>query len=575
MFNKQFDQRSRRTSNRFGLGIHLLPFAVCLASSSAWAAPLQNWQYDPTANQLEVTVKDGVKPRYFLMAQPARIILEIPETDLGTVPTQKNFDGAVRQIRVSQFQPGVTRIVMELSPDTVLAREQAQLKQVGDAEKSGDRWVLRPLLAQTPTPNQTPTPKPIAPSEPQGAAPSQPAPPPSIQQPQAPPSISPPAPSEANNSPQDSAQSSQSETNQPTDKLIDKPIDIVVSRPVQRVPAPVTSTSLPPAKPPTVIESSLPPAKPPTVVESSPGPVPPSPDRFPPGIAPVMPETASIPTPAPDVVVSPTVAKPSLQLPAVSSSLSIPDSLPPVSAPSAGTTPSVRVPPIDRRPAVNPTVNPDTLPPAEIVNPSTRVTVPPVQPAARVENLPRRSNMIEFGQPLPIEAGSVSPPVNDTRSALRMLLPAGTAFNLRYPGTQALPLKDGQPRQEALVLQTDLRDVNGNVIAPEGTTVLGRFETDNNGSRFVTQTISLPGQNVAIVAQSESLGGGSRKVSDNRLFRNSGIGALAGAILGGLSGGNVFGGAAAGAALTYVTSPKPATLQPGQLVEVRLIEDLR
>ncbi|KAM3114159.1 AMIN domain-containing protein [Phormidesmis sp. 146-33] len=549
MFKKQFNQRSRRTSNGFGQGIHLLPFAVCLASSSAWAAPLQNWQYDPAANQLEVTVKDGVKPRYFLMAQPARIILEIPETELGTVPTQKSFDGAVRQVRVSQFQPGVTRIVLELSPDTVLTRDQAQLKQVGDAEKSSDRWVLRPLLAQAPTP------KPTAVSE----SPRVAADPPIAPAKTAPPlSSQPPVPSEDDAPPADTAQSNQPETNQPTDK----PIDIVVSRPAQRVPSPAASTSLPPTKPP-------------TVVSTSPGPVPPSPDLFPPGIAPVVPETASInPTPALESATTPAAssmgAKPSLQLPAVSSNLSIPESLPPVSAPSPGTAPSVSVPPIDRRPA-----NSNPLPPAEIPNPAT-MTVPPVQPAARIENSSGTSGAIEFGQPLPtggMELGS--PPTNDTRSALRLLLPAGTAFNLRYPGTQPLSLQGGQPRQEALVLPADLRDVNGNVIAPEGTTVLGRFETDNNGSRFITQTISLPGQSVTIAAQSEPIGGGNRKVSDNRLFRNSGIGALAGAILGGLSGGNVFGGAAAGAALTYVTSPKPATLQPGQLLEVRLIEDLR
>ncbi|MCY7322312.1 MAG: hypothetical protein LH660_11070 [Phormidesmis sp. CAN_BIN36] len=80
---------------------------------------------------------------------------------------------------------------------------------------------------------------------------------------------------------------------------------------------------------------------------------------------------------------------------------------------------------------------------------------------------------------------------------------------------------------------------------------------------------------MTIAAQSEVLSGGARKVSDNRLIRNSGIGALAGAILGGLSGGNVIGGAAAGAAVTYATAPKSATIQPGQILEVRLTEDFR
>jgi hypothetical protein len=153
------------------------------------------------------------------------------------------------------------------------------------------------------------------------------------------------------------------------------------------------------------------------------------------------------------------------------------------------------------------------------------------------------------------------------------LLPAGTVLSLRYPGTQALPLSS-ESRQEVLLLQNDLRDRSGRLIASEGTEVLGKFETSGGGSRFIAQAILLRGQNVAIAAQSDVLGG-ARKVSDNRLIRNSGIGALAGAILGGLSGGNVIGGAAAGAAVSYATAPKSATIQPGQILDVRLTEDLR
>jgi len=153
------------------------------------------------------------------------------------------------------------------------------------------------------------------------------------------------------------------------------------------------------------------------------------------------------------------------------------------------------------------------------------------------------------------------------------LLPAGTVLSLRYPGTQALPLS-AEPRQEVLLLQSDLRDRSGRLIASEGTEVLGKFETSGGGSRFIAQAILLRGQNVTIAAQSDILGG-ARKVSNNRLIRNSGIGALAGAVLGGLAGGNVIGGAAAGAAVTYATAPKSATIQPGQILDVRLTEDFR
>lgn len=600
MFNKQNGNRNqKRALNSF----YLLPVAVCLTSPSVWATPLQNWQYDSTANRLEVTVKDGVKPRYFLMAQPARIVLDLPDTEIGSVQTQKTFEGAIRQIRVSQFQPGLTRIVLELSPDTVLAREQAQLQQVGSAEKSG-RWVLRPLLAQPSTQPPivaSPTPNP-APSSTEGVSDSKIAQTPlkaatSTVEPDATDRASTPLPPAEN-------------------PAQEKPIDIVVSRPN------LASARLP-AK--TAPASSLPSATAPKRVTSNPAP--PTPDRFPPGIVPVAPqfpegvgasnasasrstqtkpaivasptptEATSLP-PAQQVATlpnsqpmpSPTVSNPLMQpsqgvalpLPEVSSSLSIPDSLPPVTAPDTPTRPpTVSVPPLDRRPSPSNTLPdagsfPSGIPSTSGIGAnSSTVSVPPLNSSARLDQPLSRSASIEFGQPLPTSQVVEQPPqAVSYRSSAGVFLPAGTLVSLRYPGTQALPLQTGQPRQEALVLQTPLLDSNGNLIASEGTTVLGRFETSSSGSQFVAQTISLPRGTVAIAAQSDPIGG-ARKVSDNRLVRNSGIGALAGAILGGLSGGNVFGGAAAGAALTYVTAPKPATIQPGQILQVRLTEDLR
>jgi AMIN domain len=531
-----------------GLGkssLYLLPIAVCLASSApAWSAPLKNWQYDPAANQLEVTVKDGVQPRYFLMAQPARIVLDLPNTEVGDVQTQQTFNGAVRQVRVSQFRPGLTRIILELSPEVSLARGQAQLQRVGDGEKATDRWVLRPLIAQgSPAPPQTtvqpPIPTPPTVAFPPGIYPSQV-------------SIEPTNSNPLSETPSDRPTSDAT----PTD---DKPVDIVVSRP--SAPSAV-STSLPPTTVPVITSDSAP-----------------APEDFPPGLAPAT-EQAAIASPPKQP--APIAQKPaSLPLSEVNPSLAIPDSLPPVTVPNTPTgNPTVSVPPLNRSNLPATTANPaPSLPSATPVNPSATVTVPPLQPAltpsVNAATQPIRStptNTIEFGQPLPTRP--VDPMLSYNPSVAGVMLPIGTVLDLRYPGTEALRLQSGEPRQEVLLLQTDLRDRAGNLIALEGTAVLGRFETNSSGSRFVAQAISLQGRNVAIAAQSETLGG-TRKVLDNRLLRNSGIGAVAGAILGGLSGGNILGGAAAGAAITYATSPKPATIQPGQILQVRLLEDLR
>ncbi len=158
-----------------------------------------------------------------------------------------------------------------------------------------------------------------------------------------------------------------------------------------------------------------------------------------------------------------------------------------------------------------------------------------------------------------------------------VLLAAGSTISLRYPGQAPLKLNGSTSQQEVLLLQNEIRDSQGNVIAPEGTPIVGRFETSSAGSRFVAQAISLQGRSIPLPAQSDTLGG-NRQISDNALLRNTGIGLLAGGVIGGLAGSaaaGVLGGAAAGAAASFVTAPKPATIQPGQVVQVRLVQDLR
>lgn len=147
-------------------------------------------------------------------------------------------------------------------------------------------------------------------------------------------------------------------------------------------------------------------------------------------------------------------------------------------------------------------------------------------------------------------------------------------MTLRYPGAASLNLRTETPHQEVLLLQSDVRDTWGGVVVPAGTVVIGRFETSSAGSRFITQAISINGRNIPLIAQSEVMGG-NRRVSNNQLLRNSGIGAIAGGLIGGFSGLGFLGGAATGAAVTYFTSPKPATLQPEQTVQVRVLEDVR
>ncbi|MUL38979.1 AMIN domain-containing protein [Gloeocapsopsis dulcis] len=147
-----------RLVNKLGF-IPLMGLATIVAVESGTkpaspTATLSNWRFDPAANQLEITLEAQTTPNYFLLEQPLRIVVDLPNTQLGKVATQQDYSGAVRQVRVSQFDKNVTRIVLELAPDTVLNTGQmVQLQRMTPQPTKGDRWVLRPQIArQTPQP---------------------------------------------------------------------------------------------------------------------------------------------------------------------------------------------------------------------------------------------------------------------------------------------------------------------------------------------------------------------------------------------------------------------------------------
>ncbi|MEP0872599.1 AMIN domain-containing protein [Trichocoleus desertorum AS-A10] len=716
------------------------------------AAVLTQWQFNSAANQLEITVPEGTQPRYFLLAKPARIVLDLPNTQIGSVPTEQTLSGPVQQIRVSQQQAGSTRIVMQLAPNVVFAPGQVKLEQAGSG-KAGTRWVLRPLISgnstSTPTvaakpaasatgatkPQSTvPTPPSVQPSAPAASSTqrSQPSPPavtnersqpttpaplrsritrnaadllapgdrsfdnssapspepsPAIAAPTAPspqPSDllgpAPATPDTAIFSPRLSPEvtpATPTPTPRPTQSAPtrDRPAPTTPAKPSAppKSPAPSTAaqpTAQPVVKPPLPTPSAQPNRATSTAIAPTPAVTPvskPLPEPQPPAVpvvaepvetAPVAPvqsevkPTTNLPQPTPELE---TAVLPPANF---RSQQSVTVSVPPMNS----TTASTQVPQLgDRAPTTTTNTEPNPgLPPAVFTpQPSATVTVPSlsspsIQPAptravtlespqlARTPNVDEAAGrVIEFGQPLAATSSTpaaATPPnlptlesetdlPTETPSAISaratapvtvpplprstansssteldfqrpsdlpsksqpnieaessnlvavgdgIVLPTGTTLQLQYSGTEVLELRPGAPQQEVLLLQTEIRDRNGSILAPTGAPVIGRFETTSGGSRFVAQAISLQGRNVPLAAESALLGG-KLKVAQDKVVRNSALGALAGALVGGLSGEEVIGGAAAGAAVTYLASPKPAKLQPGQVIRVRLTEVLR
>ncbi|WP_205370546.1 AMIN domain-containing protein [Thermoleptolyngbya sp. PKUAC-SCTB121] len=576
--------------------------AIATLVSTTTAAPVQastltQWQFDPASTQLEVTVPAGVTPRTFLLAQPTRIVMDLPNTDVGAVPAGQVYGGAVRQVRVSQFQPGLTRIVMELSPDATLAPEQVQLQQVGPASSGQIRWVLRPVLVgATTTATQPVAPSippaepfglsaapPVSPVVPQPAAPSEPIQPPVSQPPVSQPQAFPPASAVPQPAPPPVIATTPSQSSPIPPELSGSNTTVRIRR--NELPFETLLPSAPPVPveiPPAAAATAPPASSAAAALQTMPATL----QTTPPGAT--APSAVSIPTPPSS---------------SASGAWQIPATLPP-SAPD-GRPVTVTIPPLDAAPAAPaavPSAVPNAVPSAApAAAPILPDPLPPIAPAP-VASTPEPIVPIEVNrapaspspslpvlQPAPgvVNEGGSSRPSSASRLPAasvaatplnpNVLLPSGTSMIARYPGRVPLTLSGDRPWQEVLVLTEPVRDYSGRVVFPAGSQLLGRFETNREGSRFVAQAVSVGGRNQRIEARSDRLSG-DRRVSEDDILRNSAIGAGGALLLGLLTGGiGLVGlalGAGAGAATTFITAPQPATILPNQIIEVRLTQDV-
>ncbi|MGF1937661.1 MAG: AMIN domain-containing protein [Nostoc sp. ChiQUE02] len=158
---KQFCQWRKQLFSISLLGFYA---AIALETSTTAATPvakLNNWRFSPKTQQLEINLSAGTTPHYFYLAQPSRLVVDLPNTKLGKVTTQQNYSGAIKSIRVSQLNDRDTRIVLDLAPGTVFNPKQVQLQPV--SRKNSTRWVLRSVISGKTTAvkpgNSPPSPK--------------------------------------------------------------------------------------------------------------------------------------------------------------------------------------------------------------------------------------------------------------------------------------------------------------------------------------------------------------------------------------------------------------------------------
>ncbi|WP_414576219.1 N-acetylmuramoyl-L-alanine amidase [Anabaena sp. CCY 9402-a] len=115
---------------------------VLLLSSPTWATSLNSWRFDANQNRLEINTTGAVQPKAQLIFSPTRVVIDLPGITFGKPQSTQQVGGAIRAVRVGQFDPQTTRIVVELAPGYTLDPEQ--IKFVGI---TSSRWTV-----QLPTP---------------------------------------------------------------------------------------------------------------------------------------------------------------------------------------------------------------------------------------------------------------------------------------------------------------------------------------------------------------------------------------------------------------------------------------
>lgn len=134
--------------------------AVLLLALPAEAAQLQFWRFNASENRLTFTTDSDVRPRAQLIQNPTRIVIDLPGVTLGNALRSQTVGGAIREVRVGQFNDQTTRLVIELNPGYTLDPQQVMVQGVTPSQ-----WLVElpePQREDSGAIAQSPSPAPVA-----------------------------------------------------------------------------------------------------------------------------------------------------------------------------------------------------------------------------------------------------------------------------------------------------------------------------------------------------------------------------------------------------------------------------
>ena len=111
--------------------------SVFLFSSPVQAGKLLFWRFDSNRNQLIFTTDEDVQPTAQLIANPTRLVIDLPNTTLGSSTVNRSVGEKITSVRAGQFNSQTARIVVELAPGYTIDPKQVRFQGI-----SSTRWFV-------------------------------------------------------------------------------------------------------------------------------------------------------------------------------------------------------------------------------------------------------------------------------------------------------------------------------------------------------------------------------------------------------------------------------------------------
>ncbi|AFZ34229.1 cell wall hydrolase/autolysin [Stanieria cyanosphaera PCC 7437] len=111
--------------------------SIFLFCSPAKAGKLLSWEFEADENHLVFITDEAIQPKAQLLANPSRLVIDLPSTSLGSKTVKEEYSGTIRSLRVGQFDQNTTRIVIELAPGYTIDPQEVKFRGL-----SATQWTV-------------------------------------------------------------------------------------------------------------------------------------------------------------------------------------------------------------------------------------------------------------------------------------------------------------------------------------------------------------------------------------------------------------------------------------------------